>query len=265
MTFLFKIGFLHFSLIDILDILLVAFLIYHLYKLISGTIAVNIFTGMLIIYLMYRLVDVFQMKLLTSILGQFVGAGILATVVLFQQEIRKFLLILGRNTIFGNKNLKHLFQKTIQEEHADINIMIKAAKELSITKTGALIAFSKDDELDSFGSSGDLIDGVLSKRLLVALFNKTSPLHDGGVIITKGRIKFARCIFPVSDDESLPAEFGMRHRAAVGLSMETDCVVVVVSEETGNMSLSVDGKIYDKLDTARLRSRMLTFLYEEED
>lgn len=264
MTFLLKIGFLHFSFIDILDVLLVTFLLYQLYRLISGTVAVNIFIGMLIIYIMYRLVDVFQMRLLTSILGQFVGAGVLATVILFQQEIRKFLLILGRNTIFGNKNLKHLFKKSIQEEHADIDIMIKAVKQLSITKTGAIIAFSKDDELDSYGSSGDLIDGVLSKRLLVALFNKTSPMHDGGVIISNGRVKFARCIFPVSEDESLPAEFGMRHRAAVGLSMETDSVIVVVSEENGRIAIAVDGKIHDNLDPARLRSRMLTFLYEEE-
>lgn len=265
MTFLLKIGFLEISFIDVVDVLLVSFLFYQLYKLVKGSVAINIFLGLLLVYLFYLLVEALEMKLLTTILGQFIGIGVLAMVILFQQEIRKFLLVIGRSTAFNNEKLKHIFHKNIQEEHTDTNAVVKAAKELSITKTGALIAFAKEDELESFGESGDLIDAAVSKRLLVTIFNKTSPMHDGGVLLSKDRIRYARSIFPVSENEDLPAEYGLRHRAGIGLSEETDAAVLIVSEESGNLSLAIDGEVFDNLDSATLRLKLNTYLYEDEE
>ena len=190
MTFLFSIGFLEIKWVDIIDILLVSFLLYQVYKLMRGSVALSIFFGFLTLYLTYLVVKAAQMELLTAILGQFMGVGVLAVIILFQQEIRKFLLLVGKTTAVNRVGLfRNMWRKDKEQGKFSITPIIDAAKSLSGSNTGALIVFSKNSPLRFYAESGDEIEAVVSKRLLLSIFNKYSPLHDGAVIIYDGRIK----------------------------------------------------------------------------
>jgi diadenylate cyclase len=265
MILLFKIGFLEVSWVDIIDISLVSVLLFQVYKLIRGSIAVNIFLGILALYLIYLIVRAAEMELLATILGQFMGVGVLAMIILFQPEIRKFLLVIGRGTEFREN-----FFKTVgnwrNTYHDDFNIqqVIEAVKTLKATKTGALIVFSKDVELRFYIETGDGLNAEVTRRLLLAIFNKNSPLHDGAVIIHKGRIKAARCILPVSENDHLPAHFGLRHRAAVGMSENTDTLVLAVSEETGRLILARNGSYLRALKLSQVEQKILDYLHNRE-
>ncbi len=265
MIFLFKIGFLEVSWIDILDIMLVAGLLYNVYKLMRGSVAIKIFLGFLSLYLIYLVVRAAQMELLSSILGQFMGVGVLAMIILFTPELRKFLLMIGKSAPTSIDNLfKSIFyRKTDRDSIYNVSAIIEACKTLGGTNTGALLVISKSSELRFYAESGDNIDADLSKRLLISIFNKYSPLHDGAVIIYKGRIKAARCILPVSESDSLPPNLGLRHRAAVGMTEITDTLVVVVSEETGQISTSTNGKLIHNLSVKELRSTINNYLFED--
>src|SRR5690606_16070521 len=263
--FLFNIGFLEMSWVDIIDIVLVSMLLYQVYKLMRGSVAIKIFLGFLSLYLTYLIVGAAQMELLTAILGQFMGVGVLAAIVLFQQEIRKFLLMIGKTTVLRKDNFFNgLPWRRNQMKGLNITPIIEAAKNLGGANMGALIVLSKSSELRFYAESGDAIDAVISKRLLQAIFNKYSPLHDGAVIIYNGRITAARCILPVSDQENLPAQFGLRHRAAIGMTEVTDTLVLVVSEETGQMSIVRNGIIHHNLSTQELRKKINEYLYEDQ-
>lgn len=265
MILLFKIGFLEVSWVDIVDISLVSILLYQVYKLIRGSIALKIFLGILSLYLIYLIVRAAQMELLGMILGQFMGVGVLAAIILFQPEIRKFLLLIGRTTEFNRENfLKSILNvRSGLKEDFDISPVIEAAKSLAATNTGALIVFSRDTELKFYAESGDLLEAEISKRLLLSIFSKVSPLHDGAVIIYKGKIKAARCILPVTENDKLPAHYGLRHRAALGMSETTDTLVMVVSEETGSFSIAKNGKLYYNISAQELRERILEYLHDE--
>lgn len=208
------------------------------------------------------------MELLSNILGQFMGVGVLAAIILFQQEIRKFLLLLGRTSVFNEGNLfdniKSIWTNRTGYQKADVTPLIEAAKTLGGTNTGALIVISRNSELKFFAESGDRMDAVISKRLLMAIFNKYSPLHDGAVIIYNNRIVAARCILPVTERE-VPAQFGLRHRAGIGMTENTDTLVVAVSEETGQISAMRNGTISHNLSTQELRKTINEYLYEYED
>lgn len=265
MNLLFKIGFLDVSLVNLIDITLVSVLIYQVYKLMRGSVAIKIFLGFLSIYLIYLVVSAAQMELLTIILGQFMGVGVLAAIILFQQEIRKFLLIVGKSSIFSNENLwqELLFWRKRESLAFNVTPIIEASKTLSGSSTGALIVLSRNSELKFYAESGDLIDALVSKRLLVSIFNKYSPLHDGGVIIFNGRVKAARCILPVTERD-VPAQFGLRHRAAIGMSEATDALVLIVSEETGQVSLAKNGKVLHNLSFQEVREIINNYLTGEE-
>ena len=264
MSLLFHIGFLDFGLIDVIDILMVSVLIYNLYKLLRGSVAVRIFLGILFVYLIYLVVRAAEMKLLTAILGQFIGMGVLAMVILFQQEIRKFLLLVGRTTAFENGTLGRFFRGNSEgTEIVELNKVMKACEELAADYVGALIVFSKSTDLQNYIETGDEIDAVISKRLLISIFNKTSPLHDGAVIVANGKIKAARCILPVTENENLPAQMGLRHRSAIGMTEVTDSAVLIVSEETGKISLSYGGEAFQDLGIATLRSKLSSYLNDE--
>lgn len=261
-----NIGFLNFGWIDIVDIVLVSIILFQLYKLVRGSVAVNIFIGLLAVYLFYLVVRAAEMELLTAIFGQFIGVGVIAAVILFQQEFRKFLLLVGRTTAVNNERILNLIQwnKTLEKkENVNINVIVKAAENLSETKTGALIIMSKNDELQSYIETGDLIDGLISKRLLLSIFFKNSPMHDGAVIISKGRIKAARCIIPVSEKEDIPAHLGLRHRASIGVTEISDCIVLVVSEETGAISVVNNGQIQHNLSPTEVRTFLHDYLIEK--
>ena len=261
----FKIGFLEVSWVDIFDVVFVSILLYQLYKLLRGSVAVRIFLGFLSLYLLFLVVKAAEMELLTEILGQFMGVGVLAVIILFQQEIRKFLLLIGKSTAFNKENMfKNLkIWKRSSLENLNVTPVIEASKALGSSNTGALIVFSKGSELKFYAESGDIIDAKISKRLLMSIFNKYSPLHDGAVIIYKGKIAAARCILPVSENDNLPASYGLRHRAALGMSETTDTLVLIISEETGQMSVTRNGRIYYNLSPQEIRKKINDYLTEE--
>lgn len=265
MVFLFKIGFLEVSWVDVIDIALVSVLLYQVYKLIRGSIAVNIFLGILALYLVYLIVRAAQMELLATILGQFMGVGVLAMIILFQPEIRKFLLVIGRSTEF-RENIFNAISNWRHQYHDDFDIhqVMEAAKALKATRTGALLVFSRDVELKFYAETGDPLDSAVNKRLLLSIFNKYSPLHDGAVIIYKGRIKAARCVLPVSENDHLPPHFGLRHRAAVGMSENTDTLVLAISEETGRLILARNGKYLRGLKLKQIEQKILEYLHNNE-
>lgn len=265
MIFLFKIGFLEVSWVDFIDIALVSILLYQIYKLIRGSIAVNIFLGILALYLVYLIVRAAQMELLATILGQFMGVGVLAMIILFQPEIRKFLLVIGRGTEFRENIFKTITNWRHQyHDDFDIHQVMEASKTLKATRTGALIVFSRDTELKFYVETGDALNAEVNKRLLMSIFNKNSPLHDGAVVIYKGRIKAARCVLPVSENDHLPATFGLRHRAAVGMSENTDTLVLAISEETGRLVLARNGKYLRALKLKQVEQKILEYLHNNE-
>lgn len=251
-----------------MDIFLVSLLLYQVYKLMRGSVAVRIFLGVLSLYLIFLIVRAAQMELLGLILGQFMGVGVLAAIILFQPEIRKFLLMIGKSTDFNKDNFfQNLFvwRKKVSKNTFNITPVIEACKTLGGSNTGALIVFSRDSGLKFYAESGDIIDAVLSKRILLSIFNKHSPLHDGAVIIFNDRIKAARCILPVTENDNLPAQFGLRHRAAIGMSETTDTMVLIVSEETGQLSIAWGGKIYNNLSPQEIRKKILEYLSAEKE
>jgi len=259
MTGPFPINFLHFGWIDAADVLLVTVLLYQLYKLLRGSVALNVALGLVSFYVLYLLVKATGMELLTKILGQFMSVGVLASIILFQQEIRRFLLNVGKATALERMR-GWSWGRPTEAAPLAVGPFVEAAKSLSNKYTGALICFAQASDLTAFAESGDRLDAEISKRLLLSIFNKTSPLHDGAVIIAGGRIQAARCILPVSENPDVPASLGLRHRAAIGLSEITDAVVLVVSEETGAMSLVHHGQVYRNLATAELRARLNEWL-----
>lgn len=265
MTLGFHIGFLEISLVDIIDIILVSVLLYQVYKLMRGSVALKVFLGFLSLYLIFLVVKAVRMELLTEILGQFMGVGVIAVIILFQPEIRKFLMLIGRTTAFNRENLfKRLFGKDTQDfQPLNLTAVIDAVKSLGGSNNGALIVFSRNTPLKFYAESGDELDAVISKRLLLSIFNKTSPLHDGAVIIYQGKIKAARCILPVSEQDNLPAQYGLRHRAALGMSEATDTLILVVSEETGQMSLVQNGKLKPNLSTMEIRDKIKSYYLED--
>ena len=243
--------------IDIVDILLVAFLLFQLYKLLRGGVALRVFFGFLSLYLIYLVVSALQMELLSTILGQFMGVGVLAALILFQQEIRRFLLILGRTTAFNKGFLKNLrWGNDNAKEEIDVTPYVDSAKSMGKTNTGALIVFQREDDLGYYVESGDIIGAEVSKRLLQSIFFKNSPLHDGAVIIKGNTILGARCILPVTEKD-VDAKFGLRHRAAIGITEVTDSVVLIVSEETGQISTVFNGRVKHNLSGSELREELI--------
>lgn len=265
MTLAFNLFFLEITWVDLVDIGLVGILIYQVYKMIRGSLAVNIFLGILALYLVYLVVKAAQMELLATILGQFMGVGVLAMIILFQPELRKFLLVIGRSTELNRDFFKSLANwRNRFHDDFDISEVTEAVKTLKATHTGALVVFTRDADLKSYVETGDPVDAEVSKRLLLSIFNKNSPLHDGAVIIHKGRIKAARCVLPISENDHLPTTFGLRHRSALGMSESTDTLVLAISEETGRLILARNGKFLRALKLRRVEQKILEYLHKEE-
>ncbi|MEJ7666094.1 MAG: diadenylate cyclase CdaA [Hymenobacter sp.] len=261
MTLPYPFYFLRVSLTDVADVLLVTGLLYQLYKLLRGSVALNVALGLLSVYLLYLVVEALGLGLLTAILGQFMSVGVLASIILFQQEIRRFLLGVGKVALEGGGPLGWWRRPGRRPVSAfRIAPFVEAAKSLAGKETGALICFSLSSDLSSYAESGDRLDAEPSKRLLLAIFHKNSPLHDGAVIVAQGRLVAARCILPVSQNPAVPASLGLRHRAALGLTEASDAIVLVVSEETGQMSLVRHGEIYRGLPAAELKARLHEWL-----
>jgi len=250
-------GFITFGINDAIDILLVAIILYLAYNLVKGTSAINIFVGLAFIYFAYIVIKAFDLKLLSSIIGKFVNLGVIAVMIVFQQEIRKFLLYLGSNEFIRNRNWKGLLKfnmnvNDVANIQLDCEMIVEACFNMSANKTGALIVIARKSDLKFFINTGDLLDSALSTRMLENIFYKNSPLHDGAVIIEDNRIVAARCVLPVSENENFPAHYGMRHRAAVGITENTDAIAISVSEQTGSVSLTLNGDIKPNLSKENL-------------
>lgn len=245
MISLFLTGLFKISIIDIVDVILFAFLLYEVYNLVKGTAAIRIFIGIIAVYLIYRIVRALQMELLSEILGQFISVGFIALIVVFQPEIRQFLLMVGNTRIIKTSRKRLLFWKFKIENPLNLHIdtIVKACKKMADTKTGALIVISRLNELEAYIETGQIVDAKISEFLLETIFFKNSPLHDGAVIISGGTIRAARCIMPLSSNPSIPAHCGLRHRAAVGITEKSDSIAIIVSEERGTISYCVDGKL----------------------
>ena len=239
--------FLKITVTDGIDIILVALIVYYIYNLIKNTLAVNLLLGMVIILVLHWIVDALHMELLSTIIDQFINVGIIALIVIFQPEIRRFLLLIGKNTflqqnkawwgyLFGSKNIE-------RDNLLRIKPIIDACKSMKKSRTGALIVFVKfyDDQL--FANSCEVVDAKISKRLLESIFQKYSPLHDGAVVVAENKIKSASCILPLTDNDKLPPQFGLRHRAGIGISETTDAVAVIISEETGEIAYAKQGRV----------------------
>ena len=242
MLLLLAIDFIKFRLTDLIDIFLVAFILYELYSLLKGTTAIRIFWGIAVLYVFYRLASLFHLGLLSDIMGQVISVGMIALIVVFQPEIRSFLLFIGNRKFIKILNGK-LVRKDSPQVYEDIDSIVRACKRMAAAKTGALIIMAKEAPLEDFLQTGELIDARVSRELLENIFYKNSPLHDGAVILKEHRIAAARCILPVSKSEDLPSDLGLRHRSAIGATTATDAVAIVVSEQTGAISICKEGKI----------------------
>ncbi|MEK6614823.1 MAG: diadenylate cyclase CdaA [Bacteroidota bacterium] len=251
--------FLTFDFIDLLDIFLVAILLYQLYRLVQGTVAMNIFVGILAIYFVWKIVEALKMDVLSEILGKFIDVGIIALLIVFQPELRRFLLLIGTPEILERFSLgKRLIAWKGKRRifSADLQTIVKACKEMSETKTCALIIISTGSDLNFYVKTGEQMDAKVSVKTLESIFYKNSPLHDGAVIISNGKIRAARCVLPITERHDFPSHLGMRHRAAAGITENSDAVAIIVSEQTGEISLAKGGHIENGLSADGLKQRM---------
>jgi len=251
-------AFIHIRFLDIIDILLVALLLYQLYILIRGTVAFNIVLGIAAIYLLWLVFKALKMELISSIIGQVIGVGVIALIIVFQQEVRRFLIYVGSRYIKGNKfSFERFFNMQLDSKPSvRIKSIVKAVMQLAQDQTGALIVIRKRSNLDIFMESGDILNANTSSRLILSIFNKQSPLHDGAVIIDNENIRAARVVLPVTEKLDLPPEYGLRHKAALGISEVTDSFVIVVSEETGEISTAEEGVIKKNITLKGLMEQM---------
>ncbi len=255
-----KIDFLDFTFVDLIDILLVALLLFYAYRLVKGTVAINIFIGIVIFYVIWKLTDILNLDVLSNILGKFISVGFFALIVVFQQEIRKFLLLIGSTNFASRRNVIRYFKFLNQDQESlkiDLMALLSACNKMANEKTGAIIVFERENNLDFLKSTGDEANIEISAQILETIFFKNSPLHDGAIIVNNNFIKATRVVLPVSESTSIPTRFGLRHRAAIGISEKTDAVVLVISEQTGKISYVKDGTFCKYKNIEDLR-RMLT-------
>ncbi len=259
-------AFLELRILDIIDILLVAVLLYQLYTLIKGTAAIRIFIGIAVIYLLWLFVKAMKMELIGSILGQIIGVGMIALIVVFQQEVRQFLLLIG-NRYFKRGKLNLIGNSRLQAGYSSVSIekIAQVSFEMSLVKTGALMVIAREASLKTFTEHGEIINADISIQLIKSIFYKDAPLHDGAILIENNKIYAAKCVLPISANTNLPKEYGLRHRSALGMSEITDTIVVVVSEQTGQVSISRAGKIYKVSNKERLSKIIVGFLRKNED
>ena len=246
-----------FGIKDIVDILIVALLLYYVYRLMKKSGTLSLFYGVLAFILVWVLAyEIFDMRLTGSIVDKFMSIGLIVLVILFQDQIKRFLIDIG-----GPGNWRHIrkifrHDKSNEKEHAEVMTVVYACMSMSKSKTGALIVFQRKVPLTDFEKTGDEIDADINARLIENIFFKNSPLHDGALILAHNKLEAAGCILPVSHDSDVPRTLGLRHRSALGIAQATDAVAVVVSEETGNISIAHRGKLNTRITTTELEHRL---------
>lgn len=238
-------NFLDFKVTDIIDIVLVAILLYYIYKLVRGTVAINIFIGIVIVWGFWKLTELLEMKMISSMIGGFMQVGLIALIIVFQQEIRKFLLMIGSTNFANKRNFIKRFKFLRPEGIADetnIEAILAACDKMCKSKTGAILVFERNNSLEFVKSSGDKMYVAVNQPIIESIFYKNSPLHDGAAIIKNNYIVATRVILPISKERNIPLRFGLRHRAAVGVTEKTDALALVVSEESGSLSYIKNGE-----------------------
>lgn len=257
----FSLDFIPFSWLDVLDILLVALFAYAVYKLLRGTAAINILIGIFVMYIIFRLTSLLKLTMFSNILGALLSAGVVGIMIVFQQEIRKFLLMMGSSKIANRRNFFKQFRFLKTETHSptDVETLVQACYKLSKEHTGALIVIERTNNLDFVTHTGDRLQAQVSVPLIESIFFKNSPLHDGAIIIKDNMIKATRIVLPVTN-KTLPKRFGLRHKAAVGITEKTDAVCLIVSEETGKIAYVADGEFINFANEKELIDRLHTDL-----
>lgn len=254
-------AFITIRLLDVIDILLVAFLLYELYNLVKGSVALNIFFGIVAIFFIWKLTEVLHMDLLREILGAFFSIGFVALIIIFQPEIRQFLFAFGKPGFINRKKRRFLFWKIsdVPGFEVDIDKIVQACQKMANIKQGALIVMTRQNELQPVADTGQEINANLTVELLENIFYPNSPLHDGAVIVTGNKIRAAKCILPVTKNLNLPSTIGLRHRAALGITEQSDSISIVVSEQTGKISYAKEGRLTRNVQATELQD----FLNEE--
>jgi uncharacterized protein (TIGR00159 family) len=248
-------NFIDLKITDLIDIFLVAVLLYYIYKLVRGSVAINIFIGIVIVWGFWKLTELLGMKMISSMVGAFMQVGLIALIIVFQQEIRKFLLMIGSTNFANKKNfLKHFKFLKQQGLSTSVNIdaLLKACQNMASTRTGALLVIERNNSLDFVKSTGDKMYIEITQPIVESIFYKNSPLHDGAAVIANNYIVATRVILPVSNERKIPLHFGLRHRAAVAITERTDSVALVVSEETGKISYIRNGEFINFKDLIEL-------------
>lgn len=237
-----------FKITNIIDIILVLILLYYVYKLVRRTVAINIFIGIVIVWAFWKLTQFLEMKLISSVVGAFMQVGLIALIIVFQQEIRKFLLMIGSTNFATKRKLLKNFSFLRQEAMAsstNVDAILSACARMASTKTGAILVIQRSNVLDFVRSSGDKMHIEITAPIIESIFYKNSPLHDGAAIIVNNNIVATRVILPVSNERNIPLSYGLRHRAAVGITEKTDALALVVSEETGTLVYIKNGNFID--------------------
>ena len=260
-------GFLPFGILDLIDILLVAFLLYKLYQLIRGTIAIRIFFGVLSIYLLWLLVTALQMELMSQIFRQFINVGVIALIIVFQQEIRRFLIVIGISGFCAKIGGKGGLWSWLGKDNVKITLNLHALAEavfiMAQSKTGALIVIERDANIQNIIVSGKKVNADISSMLIQNIFFKNSPLHDGAMVIRGNSILAASCTLPLTTRPGLPAIYGMRHKAAIGMTEESDAIAIIVSEETGDVVLALNGQLFVQETKLDFRAKIQDLLSGE--
>ena len=254
--------FIEIGIVDVIDIFVVALIMYQIYRLTRGTNAISIIFGVILLYLLWVVVQAMNMELLSTILGQIIGVGVIALIVVFQQEIRRFLILLGSRYSRGKGSMFSRMLNTKKYKNRRlgwIDSMVAACEKMASENTGALIVIMRHVQLTPIIESGVIIDANISDPLLRNIFFKNAPLHDGAVVIVDDRIKAAKCILP-STEKQRTFNFGTRHMAALGVTEISDAVVVVVSEERGIMSIAQKGHIRQDVTPAQLKTALVKAL-----
>tara|TARA_B100001093_G_scaffold53732_1_gene45529 strand:+ start:278 stop:1063 length:786 start_codon:yes stop_codon:yes gene_type:complete len=252
-----KLSFIDINIVNIIDVLLVIILLYYVYKLVRRTAAINILVGIVIIYLIWKLTAVLNMNIFSSLLGQFISVGVFALIVVFQQEIRKFLLMIGSNNLTNNKlyfKYINIFKPSREISQMNIEEFLIGCQKLIKNKTGALFVIERNNSLDFIKNTGDELYLEISSPIIESIFFKNSPLHDGAVIIDGNFITAARIVLPVSENKNIDSSLGLRHRAAIGITEKTDSIAIVVSEENGKIKFIKNGEIFNHKSEENLRT-----------
>lgn len=252
----------NFGFINIIDIVVLGLLLYLMFRLLKGTTAFTVSIGLYILLAIYGMAKYFKMPILSTILGAFWDIGIILVVIIFKDEIRRFLMLLGKSVLSGNKfSISRIFPMALTFKEKELHMMeavLEACDRMAQEKTGALIVFTGTTELKYISQSGTNTDAVVSSKIIETIFNKTSPLHDGALIINRNRIKAAGCILPISQEISnLPENVGTRHRSAVSVTYQSDAIAIIVSEENGSISIAKQGLLFYNLNKQQILKELL--------